>query len=139
MKHVHISAETYKGVVDLIYNDLGLLEKMDMSEASLTKEQQIWLLSSIPINIVTIKDINNISTKIKVTEIKLEITFDMAWNRYDDKQTSSKKKALIKWERMPESEKIKAYNYIPRYFNSLGSGIRKKYLETYLNSELWNN
>jgi len=74
-----------------------------------------------------------------VTEIDQNITFDKFWNRYDDKLNSSKKKTQVKWNKMPAAEQAKAFRYIGKYFASIPSGTRKKYAETYLNAELWNN
>ena len=68
-----------------------------------------------------------------------EVTFQMFWLKYDDMVMSSKKRTLAKWNKMSQGDQIKAYNYITKYFNSLPTGVRKKYAETYLNAELWNN
>jgi hypothetical protein len=68
-----------------------------------------------------------------------EIDFDRFWKRYDDRVNSSRKRTLIKWNKMPKSEQIKAFYFVGKYFASLPPGIRKKYAETYLNDELWNN
>lgn len=139
MRRFQISSAKFQGVVDIVYNDLGVLDKIDFTNAVLSKEQQIFILNTITTTIGDDNAIHERMSTLKLVEIKEEITFEMAWNKYDDKQTSSKKKALIKWNRMAEIERIKAYNNISKYFYSLGSGIRKKYFETYLNSELWNN
>lgn len=70
---------------------------------------------------------------------KLVIDFNMFWNKYDDKINSSRKRTKAKWDKMPESERTKAYYYIGKYFASIPYGTRKKFAETYLNAELWNN
>lgn len=66
-----------------------------------------------------------------------EITFDDFWNRYGEKEHSSKKKAQLRWNNMPKSAQIRAYEYIPKYKYNLPPGVRMKYAETYLNSEIW--
>lgn len=71
--------------------------------------------------------------------IVMMIDFDMFWNKYDDKISSSKRRAKAKWDKMSEAERAKAYHYISKYFASIPGGTRKKYAETYLNAELWNN
>ena len=71
--------------------------------------------------------------------IVMVIDFDMFWNKYDDKISSSKRRAKAKWDKMSEAERAKAYHYIGKYFCSIPGGTRKKYAETYLNAELWNN
>jgi hypothetical protein len=63
----------------------------------------------------------------------------MFWKKYNDKERSSKKRTLAKWNKMSQVEQTKAYNYIQKYFNSIPNGVETKYAETYLNAELWNN
>jgi hypothetical protein len=79
------------------------------------------------------------SKSAKFTEIKQEITFDMFWNKYDDKVLSSKKRTQKKWESMKKNEQINAFNHITKYFQSIPNGLRKKIAECYLNAEQWNN
>lgn len=75
----------------------------------------------------------------KLTEVTLNITFEMFWNRYDDKVLSSRRKTEARWNRMTKADQIKAFNFINRYEQNIPTGTRKKYAETYLNSEIWNN
>jgi len=70
---------------------------------------------------------------------KQQLTFEMFWDRYNEKIRSSRKKALIKWQRMNQEQQILAYLHVPKYEQNIPNGIAKKYAETYLNSELWNN
>ncbi len=140
MNHYQITSTTFSGFVDLFYDINGLLEKYDKTGADLSVKQQTWFLQSLPRTIDELKKLMHETATATLTEIlPIEITFAMFWNRYDDKELSSKKKALAKWGKMPISEQQKAYNHIPKYFRSLTGGIRKKYAETYLNNELWNN
>lgn len=73
-----------------------------------------------------------------VVELQQDISFEMFWNKYDDKLRSSKKKSLKAWNKFPEAEQVKAYYFIQTYNRHRGNA-EKKYCETYLNAELWNN
>ncbi len=74
-----------------------------------------------------------------LTEEAETVTFEMFWDRYDDKARSSKVKTRRVWDRMPEGERVKAYRYINRYKCSIPQGVCMKYATTYLNDQLWNN
>lgn len=73
-----------------------------------------------------------------VVELQQKITFEIFWNKYNDKDRSSKKKSQKIWEKLPEPDQVKAYYHIDRYNRTRGNAD-KKYCETYLNAELWNN
>ena len=75
----------------------------------------------------------------EIKELLQEITFDMFWDRYNEKIRSSKKRSQIKWNSMTKAEQIKCFNYLSMYFRNIPAGCVKKNCETYLNSELWNN
>lgn len=74
-----------------------------------------------------------------LTEEAEKVTFEMFWDRYNDKARSSKVKTQRVWDRMPEGERVKAYRYINRYKSSIPQGVCMKYATTYLNDQLWNN
>jgi len=133
-----LTSDKFKGEVLFEFTDL-ILSKYETSGAELSEQQMIYTAKHIPRELAEAIDWFARSKSAKFTEIKQEITFDMFWIRYDDKVNSSKKKTEIKWNKMRISERIKAFEYIPAYFRSIPYGTRKKYAETYLNAELWNN
>ena len=133
-----MTSDKFKGEVVFEFTN-NLLTKYDTSSAELDDNQILWLASYFPREIAKIKDFLAPSESAKFTEIKQEITFEMFWKKYDDKVNSSKKKTQTRWEKMSKNEQLKAHNYIQKYFASLPHGTRKKYAETYLNAELWNN
>jgi hypothetical protein len=138
MKHYQLTSDAITGFVDFFFDDMGLLVKFDISNAQLSTEQQIFILKKLPRELAELQNVIGKSPSAKLTEIKFEVTFEAFWNKYEDKQMSSRKKALLKWNKMNDSDKLKAYNFISMYFTGLGN-TRKKYAETYLNAELWNN
>jgi len=140
MKRYSLTSTAFDGEVLLEFNDSGLLTGYDCNGATLTEAQQLWILNRMPREIADLKRIINEAKQAKLTELEdEEVSFDKFWNRYDEKIRSSKKKTLAKWNRMPKAQRLKAYKYIATYERSLYAGVAKKYAETYLNAELWNN
>ncbi|MFD1816405.1 hypothetical protein SAMN04515674_12176, partial [Pseudarcicella hirudinis] len=76
----------------------------------------------------------------RIIEIEENLTFEQFWERYAHKQLSNKKRTQVKWNKMTEAERLKAFLFIPKYEHLvMKQGIQKKHAETYLNAELWNN
>ena len=139
MKQYQLTSDSIEGWVDFFFDDLGFLVKFDTTNAKLSEDQQIFILKKIPRELDEVKQVIGKSPSARLTEIVDEVTFEMFWNRYDDKVTSSRKKALLKWNKMNKTDQLKAYRYMQTYFNNMPGGTRKKYAEMYLNAELWNN
>ena len=139
MKRFSLTSVTFEGEVIFSFNDDNLLMSFDQTGASLSEPQQVFLLKNLPRDLVDIEKFLKKSPTARFVELNDAVTFDTFWNRYDEKVRSSKKKALKVWNRMTRAEQIKAVSYIPRYLQHLPPGTEKKYAETYLNAELWNN
>ena len=136
MKIFKLTSPSFKGAVIFKYNNLNLLILADYSEAELTPAQLSFMLKNQPNQ----PDFNAIKGNTGIIEeVSEKVTFEMFWIRYDDRLNSSKKKTQQKWNKMSERDQSEAYNYINTYFLNLPYGTRKKYAETYLNSEIWNN
>jgi hypothetical protein len=133
-----LTSDKFKGEVIFEFTDL-ILTKYDTSSAEMTDDQVIYIAKNLPRELAEVETFLSKSQSAKFTEITAEITFEMFWAKYDDKVVSSKSRTRKKWQKMPVNEQIKAYNHINKYFNSLPNGTRKKYAETYLNAEIWNN
>lgn len=140
MKEYSITSDRFKGEVIAKYNEKGWLLNLDVTKAELTEGQHAWFLNNCPKTEDVFDKWRKEQRVLTITYIpEQEITFEAFWHRYDDKINSSKKRTKAKWEKMSKSDKQKAYNYINKYFSSIPYGTRKKYAETYLNAELWNN
>lgn len=137
MRVFELRAKQYTGKVIYKFKDDGTFGGIDYSEASLTIEQSSWLLQRLPAN----ADQMNVFVKMgmDVLEVVETVDFKAFWDRYNDKARSSRVKTERVWRRMPKSEQVKAYNYIPKYLHSIPGGVMKKYATTYLNDQLWNN
>jgi hypothetical protein len=139
MKKYSLTSVAFDGEVVFEFDDAGLLLRFDMSQASLSEDQQLFILRKIPRELSEVQRVIANSDTAKLTEIDTEVSFEAFWNRYDEKIRSSKKKSLKIWHRLSKTDKIKAFRFIQKYEMSLYQGTAKKYAETYLNSELWNN
>lgn len=132
----HLTSTAFTGYVEFKFNNYGLLDSMNI-HADLSEKQQIFLLQNMPREVAELDRLK--SPMATITEVKQEVTFEMFWERYDDKLNSSKKRTLQKWSKMTPSDQARAYWFIGKYLGSLPQGTRKKFAETYLNAELWNN
>lgn len=139
MKTYSLTSTAFDGEVLFDFDDAGNLVKFDTSAATLSQNQQMWILKQMPKHLAHIQKVLGESKTATLTEIKQEVTFDMFWNRYNLKDRSSKKRTLIKWNRMNRADQIRAFNHIAKYELTLKPGVDKKYAESYLNAELWNN
>lgn len=139
MKRYSLTSESFTGEVVFVFNDFNLLESFDTAAAQLSEPQQVFLLKSLPRDLAELHNLVTKSISAKITEIPFTITFDLFWNRYNEKLRSSRKKSLAKWNRLSVTDQAKAYYFIAKYENSILPGVPKKYAETYLNAELWNN
>lgn len=140
MKTYSITSSKFEGEIVAVYDDRHELINLDISGAAMDIIQKNWLMSNSPTTEDRLQEMKSRSPYMVITSIpEREITFEAFWQHYDDKINSSKKRAKAKWEKMTKTQQTKAYHYIDRYFASLPYGTRKKYVETYLNAELWNN
>lgn len=136
MKKYSLTSPAFTGECVFGYNDNERLIFVDFSGAELPDEYIVAMLSALPYT----RDFRRIKGKTGVvTEILETITFDMFWNKYDDKARSSKIKTERVWNKMTRADQVKAYNFVNKYKASLQQGICMKYATTYLSDQLWNN
>ena len=138
MRRFELTSPAFEGSVIYGFDDAtDRLVSVDMSSVPLSAELWNCIWSNLP---ATSKAMGKVKGRTGViTELVEDITFDMFWQRYDDKARSSKVKTQRAWDKMPEREQVKAYQFIPRYFQSIPPGVCKKYATTYLSDKLWNN
>lgn len=138
MRKFELTSPAFEGCVTYGFDDTtDRLVMVDMSSVPLSAELWNCIWSNLP---ATSKAMGKVKGRTGViTELVEEITFDMFWQRYDDKARSSKVKTQRAWDKMPKREQVKAYQFIPRYFQSIPPGVCKKYATTYLSDQLWNN
>lgn len=137
MRVFEITSTKFTGKVIVKFNDQDCFAGIDFSEADVTVGQVKWFMKGVPANSHAMG--MYAGAGLDVAEICNSIDFTAFWNRYNDKARSSRVKTERVWNRMSRAEQVKAYNYVPKYFQSIPGGVMKKYATTYLNDQLWNN
>jgi hypothetical protein len=125
------------GQVIFIYNEDNCLQQLIISE-TISRKQYEALFSCLPWHYSMMPALRELAKESTFIEQTIAITFEMFWNRYNDKDRSSKKKTQTMWDKMPITEQTKAFIYIPTYNRNRGAA-EKKYTTTYLSDALWNN
>lgn len=137
MRTLIMTSSKFEGEIKIEYNENGCLESFTVT-GTLSEKQYQSIIGNMPYTMDMIEGFKNLYKQATFINNARKVTFAMMWDRYNDKQRSSKKKSEAKWDKMTESDQIKAYLYYPKYNKQRGTA-EKKYLETYLNAELWNN
>jgi len=137
MLTITMTSPKLPGEVTFIYNENNRLSSLLISEPIDDRAYE-HLLKYLPWRFDMLQALATASPTATFVEKALIVTFDMFWNRYNDKERSSKKKTLVAWNKMPVTEQVKAYYYISTYNRKRGQA-EKKYATTYLSDELWNN
>lgn len=75
-----------------------------------------------------------------VSLVPEDLSFERFWKEYAHKE-GKKSRCENKWSKMSDEQRIKALKHIQKYnqFLSQNPSIARKYPETYLNAEAWNN
>ncbi|WP_107039939.1 hypothetical protein [Brumimicrobium mesophilum] len=121
------------------YDINGMLVKYELEPGAFGKEQFDFLAKVFPYSLNRLEKGLKSLKMIDVRELKEDISFDAFYDKYAHK-VSKRSKAENIWKRMPDLEKAKAIRHIDLYETQrLKTGVNKKYPETYLNSEIWNN
>lgn len=134
------TSETFTGSVTFTFNNDGILLQYDITQAVIDQRQLEWITNRLPRCYTELVEVLKKAKQSKLQLLPTEpITFDLFWNKYNEKLRSSKKKSLKIWDKLSPNERSKAFLFINTYDRSINNGIAKKYCETYLNAELWNN
>jgi hypothetical protein len=137
MKKYSITSLAFNGEIIYSFDEKDCFVGMEV-KASLSEAQLRHFFAYMPYTSTELKATIGASQKVTVTDVIEHITFDMFWSRYNDKERSSKKRSMEKWNKLNAGNQAKAYNHILKYFRTKGNA-EKKYCETYLAAELWNN
>lgn len=78
------------------------------------------------------------SETVIVNKELIKIEFEKFWNEYD-KKVGEKIKVFNKWKVLPDSDKLKILEHIPKYKLSQPDKKYRKNPETYLNNKSWND
>lgn len=141
MQKYIITSEAFKGYILLTYKDYYLVA-MEI-QADMTKEHLDWFFTNLQLHSKFVKvfmDKINQSGIWKMSKYKEEITFENFWEQYNYK-VGNKKRAHIYWNKMNDSERLKALYHIKRYDRALKltPHVQKLYPDSYLSQARWNN
>jgi hypothetical protein len=140
MKAYIFTSELFEGSVLFRYNQDSELVTFDCSNAVLDQKYLYLLYKLMPLTVEQlVANFKNTKHGTLTLQKKENVSFDEFWQKTYVNKASSKKKSRIKWEKMKPVDRDAAFNYWDTYIADLAPGVGIKYVETYLNSELWNN
>lgn len=122
------------------YDEDGYLIKYSIDKGKMLAEQSKWVNDQFPYNTTRLQPwIKFKNPNIKVKAVEEDLSFAAFYDRYGHK-VSKRSIAEKAWERLDDVNKAKAIAYIAVYETHLAkTKVNKKYPETYLNSDMWNN
>lgn len=126
-----------KGVVYTYSATTGLLMSVEIRD-ELTEYGTNWIFGNLKITEPEFREWIAANKQINMVMLSVEVTFEMMWQKHNDFKRSSKKKSLAIWVKMTKENQVMAYYFHDEYERNRGNA-EKKYLETYLRAELWNN
>jgi hypothetical protein len=133
MKKYAVTSSSFTGEVYYTFDDNGLLVCMEL-KSIVEPAIHAKLCAVVPQTEVTLLKWKQSNTKLVITEVGLDISFENFWNRYNYKV--GKKEAEAAWKKLSDAKKVKAIASIVLYDKYLaGKGIDKIYPERYLKKE----
>lgn len=142
MRTFTFKSKAFEGFVMIIYDDNCIT--IDASSSNLNDQQLSYLGQSVfktainPDNLL--KVVEGSTQGAKITELIEVPTFQQFWDKYFKdryKDNSSKKRSEALWNRLKDSKKCLAFQYINKYFGNIPAGVQVKLAETYLSQEIW--
>jgi hypothetical protein len=128
---------SFTGVVYACYDENGVLCSLETSQAQLRSRQVEYIFRNAAIFFDELPQFLA-TTKMKSVEVVEDVTFDMFYAAFGNKE--GRKKAEAAWNKMSEAEQLKAYHYIPILKTKKQiSGQALPYPASYLNQARWND
>lgn len=123
--------------ITLGYDADGDLERL-IFDGDFTPEQRTYGLRHAPVRHEQLAPLAK-ELKWKVKPLEFDLSFENFYELYGNKV--GKKRAESRWKRLSREQKVKALLFIEKYDNQLKQqpGVQKKYPESYLNAEPWND
>lgn len=138
MKKFAITGKNFTGVAFAYYSiETESLLDLQTSQAQLSLSQVNKLFKNIPVLVIELLEWCE-RVELNVIEVVEKVTFEEWYKDYG--VLEGKKKALASWNKLDESEHIKAflYNRVMRSKKKI-SGEAMPYPATYLNQQRWND
>lgn len=127
----------FTGTAEIWYNDANILCLIDIRQTNMNTETVRGFIRACSPS-TDGRMVGNFSSDVDVIEADIIITFEMFWNKYDEK--FNKKRCIALWEKIPKADQVKAYVGIDPYNKHLRkTGRFKVNPDTYLKNQLWEN
>ena len=125
MKNFALTSTSFTGEITFGYDDQSRLISFKI-DADLNEKQHTWILQYLPLTVAEMEDKITSVPSFSVIEVLQSVTFEMFWDKYNDKVRSSKKKSLRIWEKLTGTDQVKAHTYIHTYIQPPSGKCRKK-------------
>jgi len=127
--------KTFKGFISLTYID-SELAICDLTEATLSTEQKLWIWTSLPTNEIHLEKLISL---FDVNKIELDLSFVRFWNEFKYK-VGNKERSEKLFNNLKEYEKAEIFKHIPKYLYHLQLTRKAQvYPETFLAQRRWEN
>jgi hypothetical protein len=137
MKQFLITNPRYTGEAIAVYNDKGLLQKLDVSQTDMQPPAIDAFKKQVPVFAENLSKSFGPQTIIVGNDIL--ISFMEFWEKYDHK--FKKERAEQVWDRLSKSDRALAFDRLDKYHKHLRKipDQAKLYPDTYLRSKAWLN
>jgi hypothetical protein len=137
MKYI-IETPRFGGHIIITYADNGILCAFEQHTDISNTAQLMELMSKVPITERSARHLLT-NSKVKITQVPTDLSFEAFWNKYDHK-VSSKKKCEKIWNAMSEADRLLAMIKLTRYnLWQSQQPTAKPYAETWLHQRRFEN
>lgn len=137
MKRFLITSPKYTGQAEILYNDSGVLCKIDCTDTNMSNQIIHHFKTSVPAKVEDLQ--NSFSSQTTIIEAEYEVSFDMFWKKYNKK--INKSRCILLWGKLNKAQQVLAYFGIDQYDRYLKKETwrGKADPETYLRNGYWEN
>ncbi len=136
MRKFMVLSKVYECEITFSYSVNGVFMGFEVSK-ELPSEALAHILANAFYDVSSLqKAYSNPKLKGLLIELKRIVSFDDFWKKYD--HAFDKKRAKDVWDKLPDHERSRAFDYIETYHNELRkSGTARMYAKTYLKNKVW--
>ncbi|HEY5391830.1 MAG TPA: hypothetical protein VIJ57_06935 [Hanamia sp.] len=138
MKRFLITSQKFTGQAELLYNDAGVLCKIDVTDTNMSAQTVHQFKASVPAHTDMLGvAFSNLTT---IVEAEYEVSFDMFWKKYNKKVNKSR--CMLLWGKLNKSMQVQAFFGIEAYNKFLkkeGDWRKPVDPENYLRNKYWEN
>lgn len=139
MRKFLVTAKSYTGVAELVYNQEGYIATIDIAETNMTPELRFKFKAAVPVTTKHLETGGHNLAKCTIVEAGFEATFEMFWNTYNKKINKLRSQQI--WQKLTKTEQVQAFYGIKNYdvFLKKNDWRSKADPETYLRNKYWLN